>query len=92
MRTTKERKPQQSRVIQNQKKDNKQNLRLRQFIQCRRHDIQIGGPFEYIIDAAELWNGTRTNQNTRNHVNNGVVPPNHMTLDYKIYIHGMMLC
>lgn len=86
MRATKEHKSQQSRVIQNKTKNNKQNLLLGQSIQCMRYDIQIGDPFDYIIDAAELWNGTRTNQNTRNHVNNGVVPPpNNITLDYAIY-------
>lgn len=87
MKASKEYKPKQSRVIQNQKKDNKQNLLLGQFIQCMRYDIQIGGPFEYIIDAAELGNGTKTNQNTRNYVNNdnNVNPPNSITLDYAIY-------
>lgn len=89
MKSVKENRPKQSRVIQNRSGDivkhNKQDILLRQFIQCMRMDIQLGNPFEYIIDRAELWNGTKTTQNTRNFVNNQAIVPNNITLDYAIY-------
>lgn len=71
-----------SNVIRNV---NTKSTLFNQFIQRMRYDINVGGPFEYIIDKAALGNGTDTNKTTRNYVNSNVYAPNSFTLDYAIY-------